>query len=96
MILPYVGSYVSNQPLASWDVFDPISPLHLTKIIATFKTSSCPQNVKHPQFFKLVVDSVGPGLVSLLNKCLLTGLVPMCLKVATVTLSTQEAFFRYI
>ncbi len=56
-----------------------------TETIANLKTSFCPQDVIHPRFLKLVVDSVGPGLLSLLNKCLLTGSVPTCLKVATVT-----------
>ncbi len=85
MIPPYVGACVSTQPLTSWEVFDPISSLHFTEIIANLKTSFCPQDVIHPRFLKLVVDSVGPGLLSLLNKCLLTGSVPTCLKVATVT-----------
>ncbi len=75
-IPPYVGACVSTQPLTSWEVFDPISPLHLTEIIANLKTSFYPQDVIHPRFLKLIVDSVGPGLLSLLNKCLLTGSVP--------------------
>lgn len=74
-----------TQPLASWEVFDSISLPYLTEIIATLKTFFCPHDLIHPQHFKLVIESVGPGLLSFLNKCLLTGSVPTCLKVATVT-----------
>ncbi len=70
---------------ASWDAFEPIS-LHLLKdTIVNTKLSFCSFDTIHPTFFKLIVDAVGPGLVSLFNKCLCTGSVPVAFKVATVT-----------
>ncbi len=41
-------------------------------------------------FFLLIVDAVGPGLVSLFDKCLCTGSVPATFKVATVTLILKK------
>ncbi len=73
------------QLSASWDVFEPVSLQSLSNTIAKLKPSFSSYDVIHPRFLKQIVDSVGPGLVSFLNKCLSTGVVPAYLKVATVT-----------
>ncbi len=54
-------------------------------MIGKLKPSFCSSDIIHPRFLKLIINSIGPGLVSLINKCLQTGSVPTNLKVATVT-----------
>ncbi len=70
---------------AFWDAFVPINFQSLKDVIDKLKPSFCSNDIIHPRFLKLIIDSIGPGLVSLINKCLQTGSVPANLKVATVT-----------
>ncbi len=41
--------------------------------------------VFHHNFFKQIVDTIGPDLLFFINMCLSTGTVPDCLKHASVT-----------
>lgn len=45
----------------------------------------CPQDVIPARFLKQIIDTLGPGLLSVINKCLPTGTVPDWLKHATVS-----------
>lgn len=81
---PHTEPLFSLPHLVFWDVFEPISLQSLKNIIVNLKPSFCPYDIIHPKFLKLIVATVGPGLVFFLNKCLFTGSVPANLKVATV------------
>ncbi len=70
---------------AVFDAFEPINLQELKEVIGKLKPSFCSSDIIHPRFFKLIINSIGPGLVSLINKCLQTGSVPTNLKVAMVT-----------
>lgn len=94
---PNVSSSHIEPPIswlhpASWDLFDTISLQVLKDTITILKPTFCSNDIIHPRFFKLIVDSIGPGLVSFLNKCLSTGSVPDHLKVATVTPLLKKPF----
>ncbi len=86
------------------DAFEPINLQELKEVIGKLKPSFCSSDIIHPRFFKLIINSIGPGLVSLINKCLQTGSVPANLKVAMVTPllkkpsldSSVQKFFRPI
>lgn len=48
-------------------------------------------DIIHPQYYlKQIIDIVGLGLVSLLNKCLQSGFIPDRLKMAGVTLELMK------
>lgn len=83
--IPPIELPLPPQLSVSWDVFELVSLQSLTDTIAKLKPSFSSYDVIHPKFLKQNVDSVGPGLVSFINECLSTGVVPAHLKVATVT-----------
>lgn len=83
--IPPIELSLPPQLSVSWDVFELVSLQSLTDTIDKLKPSFSSYDVIHPRFLKQIVDSVGPGLVSFLNKCLSTRVVPAHLKVAAVT-----------
>lgn len=64
--------------------FEPISLSLLCEIVWQLKPFGSSIDVMPPHFLKLVFDAVGPYLVTLINLCLVTGVVPDVLKLATV------------
>lgn len=70
---------------STWSVFKPINLHTLTKIVDYLKPTMCLQDVIPAHFLKQIIDTLGPGLLSVINKCLHTGTVPDCLKHATVS-----------
>ncbi len=54
-------------------------------MINHLKPSFCSHDVLPPRILKQIFDSVGPSLVSFLNKCLVSGTIHDSLKEATVT-----------
>ncbi len=75
---------------AIWSAFDPVSLQSLKEIIDNLKPSFCSHNVLFPRILKQIFDSVGPSLVSFLNKCLVSGTIPDSLKEATVMLLLKK------
>ncbi len=78
-------SPILSSAFAFLDAFEPINLQKGKEVIDKLKPSFCSSDIIHPRFFTLIIDSIGPGLVSLINMCLQTGSVPANLKVATVT-----------
>uniref|UniRef100_A0A8C2BTF1 Reverse transcriptase domain-containing protein n=1 Tax=Cyprinus carpio TaxID=7962 RepID=A0A8C2BTF1_CYPCA len=78
-------SPIMSSSSAFFDAFEPISLQELKEVIDNLKPSFCSSDIIHPKFLKLIIDSIGPSLLSLINKCLQTGSVPADFKVATVT-----------
>lgn len=76
---------IAMSPLASWTTFNYISLESLKEIVLKLKTSSSPLYIMHPRYMKLLINIVGPGLVTLLNKSMQSGLIPDSLKRATVS-----------
>lgn len=61
------NSIVSLNPCvapASWEAFDLINLQELEEVICKLKPSFCSYDIFHPRFLKLIIDSIGPGLVS--------------------------------
>lgn len=54
------------------------------------KLTPCPQDIVPPFFLKQIIDAVGTSLLSVINKCLQTGTVPVRLKRATLTLYVKK------
>ncbi len=73
------------SPSASWMTFNSISLQSLKEVITKLKPFPSPHDIIHPRYLKQIIDIVGSGLVSLLNKCLQSGFIPDSLKTATVT-----------
>lgn len=75
-----------DVPLSSstWSVFEPVNLLSCKEIVNCLKPTSCPQDIISPLFLKQIFDTVGPGLLLVINKCLSTGIVPANLKHAVV------------
>lgn len=69
---------------ATWSEFEPISLFSLYEIIDRLKPSASPHDTIPPHFFKQIVKTLGPSLLSLINKCLSTGTITDQLKHATV------------
>ncbi len=81
-----VTDYVELPPTDTtppWTTFNLVS-LQTVKVITKLKPSFCPLDIIHPCFLRLIIDTVGPGLV-LLNNCLKSGSIPDKLKMAMVT-----------
>ncbi len=78
-------SPIMSSASAIFDAFEPINLQELKEVIGKLKPSFCSSDFIHPRFLKLTINSIGPRLVSLINKCLQTGSVPANLKIATVT-----------
>jgi len=68
-----------------WEIFDQINLQTLKDVTVKLRRSFCPNDIIHPRFLKLIIDSVGPGMGSRINKCLKMGSVPANRTVATVT-----------
>ncbi len=71
--------------VSTWSVFEPLNLHSCKEIVDHLKLTSCPQDIVPPFFLKQIMNAVGPSLLSVINKCLQTGTVPVCLKQATVT-----------
>lgn len=78
-------SPIMSSSSAFLDAFEPISLHELKEVIDNLKPSFYSSDIIHPKFLKLIIGLIGPGLLSLINKCLQTGSVPADFKVATVT-----------
>lgn len=61
---------------ACLDAFEPVTLQELKGVIDRLKLSFCLSDLFNPRFKKLIIDSTGPGLVSLVNKWLQNGSVP--------------------
>ncbi len=83
-ILTLTVSPIMSSASAVFDAFEPINLQELKEVIGKLKPSFCSSDIIHPRFLKIIINSIGPGLVSLIKKCLQTGSVPTNLKVATV------------
>ncbi len=85
--MSHTGYTLLDVPLYSstWSVFEPLNLHSCKEIVDHLKLTSCPQDIVPPFFLKQIMDAVGPSLLSVINKCLQTGTVPVCLKQATVT-----------
>ncbi len=85
--MSHTGYTLLDVPLYSstWSVFEPLNLHSCEEIVDHLKLTSCPQDIVSPFFLKQIMDAVGPSLLSVINKCLQTGTVPVCLKQATVT-----------
>ncbi len=88
-----------TNPAPPWTTFNPVSLQTVKEVITKLKPSFCPLDLIHPRFLRQNIDTVGPGLVSLLNKCLKSGSIPDNLKMAMVTQfnsnSIQDLFVTY-
>ncbi len=82
-----VADYVElphTNPTPPWTTFNLVSLKTVKEVITTLKPPFCPLDIIHPRFLKQIIDTVGPGLASLLNKCLKSGSIPEDLKMAMV------------
>ncbi len=70
---------------AIWSDLDPVSLQSLKETMDHLKPSFCSHDVLPPRILKQIFDSVGPSLVSFLNKSLVSGTIPDSLKEANVT-----------
>ncbi len=70
--------------------FEPISFLDLQEIVCQFKPSGSSVDFIPPYFLKQVLDTVGPYLVTMINRCFETSSVPEMLKHATVLPSLKR------
>lgn len=79
--------YTHDVPLCSsiWSEFESIDLDTCNEIVGHLKPTICPQDIIPPSFLRQIMDTVGPGLLLLINKCLSTGSFPNSLKVAVVT-----------
>lgn len=73
---PYSGSI--------WSEFESVNLNTLIRTMSSLKSTMCPQDVIPPRFLRQIIDTVGPDLLSVINKCLQTGTVPHDFKLATV------------
>ncbi len=64
--------------------FTPITENYFIDLVDHLKPSGSSTDVIPPFFLKQILDVVGPGLLSLINRCLETGAIPDLLKHATV------------
>ncbi len=74
-----------TNPTPPWTTFNLVSLQTVKEVITKLKPSFCPLDIIHPRFLRQIIETVGPGLVSLLNKCLKSGSTPDDLKMAMVT-----------
>ncbi len=74
--VPYSGS--------TWSLFESVNLNTLIQTLSRLKPTMCPQDVIPTCFFEQIIDTVGPDLLSVINKCLQTGTVPHDFKLATV------------
>lgn len=68
---------------STWSVFEPVNLNTMFATMSCLKLTICP-HVIPSHFLGQVLDTVGPDLFSVVNKCLQTGSVPHDLKLATV------------
>ncbi len=64
--------------------FTPITENYFIDLVDHLKPSGSSTDVIPPFFLKQILDVVGPGLLSLINRCLETGTIPDLLKHAIV------------
>lgn len=86
-LLPSSAYSPLDVPLcySTWSVFEPITLDSLESIFAGLKPTSCPQDVIPTSFLKQVFTTIGPDLLTVINKCLSAGVVPDSLKHASVS-----------
>ncbi len=72
------------MPASTWSVFEPVNLNTLTEIMSTLKLTMCPQDVIPSRFLRQIIETFGPDLLSIINKCLYTGTVPGNFKLAMV------------
>lgn len=77
---------MSDNPISpsTWSVFEPVNLNTLIEIMSTLKPTTCPQDVIPVHFLVQIIETVGPDLLSIINKCIYTGTVPGDFKLATV------------
>lgn len=56
--------------VTTWTTFNLVSLQSVKDIIVKLKPSFSPCDIIHPRYLRQIIDTVGPELVSLLNKCL--------------------------
>ena len=81
------GYTLSEIPLysATWSVFETLCFSACKEIVDRLKPTSCQHDIVPSHFFKQNMGAIGSGLLSVINKCLYTGTVPVCLKQAVIT-----------
>ncbi len=82
------STYILHDvPLCSstWSEFEPIDLISCNEIVGHLKPTICPQDIIPPLFLRQIMDTVGSGLLLVINKCLSTGSFPNSLKCAVVT-----------
>lgn len=72
---------VRNSSLSSFSI---ISPNDLTDIVSSMKSSSSPLDILPTLMLKEVMSSVGPSLLTIINRSLVSGIVPSYFKQAVV------------
>ncbi|KAI2648194.1 RNA-directed DNA polymerase from mobile element jockey [Labeo rohita] len=75
---------VFSNPSAIFSQFSSVSISVIHDIVNQLKPSGSPCDVISPCLFREVFDVVGPVFLVFINKCLESGIVPDCLKHATV------------
>ncbi len=72
------------MPASTWSVFEPVNLNTLIEIMSTLKLTMCPRDVIPSRFLRQIIETFGPDLLSIINKCLYTGTVPGNFKLAMV------------
>lgn len=64
--------------------FEPVSLSNLVNIVQHLKPTNCTLDVIPSRRLLQVLDVVGPNIVNIINSSLVNGIVPSCLKHATI------------